>query len=120
MNHILPTLVAVLNSLWQSALAAMLVWLALKFLPRTRVSINAATRHVIWWATLTVVLVLPVAPRLMEALHTRVQPAPAAAMYVQSRRVLETRDCGKIRDRDVSGGTLGQVAAVDSGAVGRG
>src|SRR5258707_14566040 len=88
MNHILPTLVAVLNSLWQSALAAGLIWLTLKFLPQTRVSINAATRHVIWWATLIVVLVLPVAPRAMEALHTRVQPAPAA-MQVQSRRVLE-------------------------------
>jgi len=52
-------LLAVLNSLWQAAIVAGLVWLALRFLP----GINAATRYAVWWATLAVVIALPLAPR---------------------------------------------------------
>ena len=35
---------ALLNSLWQSAAMALVVWAALRFLPRLNVRINAATR----------------------------------------------------------------------------
>jgi uncharacterized protein (TIGR03435 family) len=76
MNNIPQVLVAVLNSLWQAALVAALVWLTLRFLPRTRWSVNAATRYVIWWATLAVVLLLPVAPPILQALRNHPQTAP--------------------------------------------
>jgi len=54
----LEILTAILNSLWQAAALAVLVWLVLKWL-----RVNAATRCVIWWAMLIVLIVLPVAPR---------------------------------------------------------
>lgn len=50
--------VPLLNSLWQGASIAALVWIAMRFLPR----LNAATRYVIWWIGLAVVLVLPLLP----------------------------------------------------------
>jgi bla regulator protein blaR1 len=56
-------LVAVVNSLWQALLVAVLVWAALKLLARTKVAVNAATRYIIWWAALGVVLILPLAPQ---------------------------------------------------------
>jgi bla regulator protein BlaR1 len=58
---------AVLNNFWLALGLAALVWLALRLLPR----INAATRYVIWWAVLGVVLVLPLAPRLATLWHSR-------------------------------------------------
>ena len=87
MSNILPILVAVLNSLWQAALVAALVWLALKFLARKNRNINAATRHVIWWATLAVVLVLPVAPRMRGVLRGSAQPRAVTAKPVQLPRI---------------------------------
>jgi len=47
---------ALLNSLWQAAVLACAVWLALRILRRR---VNAATRHLIWWSTLACVLLLP-------------------------------------------------------------
>jgi hypothetical protein len=44
MSTILAVLSAVVNSLWQALAVTVLVWLALRFLPR----MNAATRHAIW------------------------------------------------------------------------
>src|SRR5437870_5606338 len=82
MSSIIQILVAVLNSLWQGAIVAALVWLALRFSPR----INAATRYVIWWAVLGVVLVLPSAPWMLSSLHRRAQPAPASAQRVEAPR----------------------------------
>jgi uncharacterized protein (TIGR03435 family) len=88
MSIILAILSAVVNSLWQALAVAVLVWLALRFMPR----INAATRYAIWWATLGVVLILPVAPRLIllarshskpvvvTAAKTPETPAPAVAV----------------------------------------
>jgi uncharacterized protein (TIGR03435 family) len=61
MNNILPILVAVLNSLWQAAIVAALVWLVLRLAPRMNLAINAGTRYVIWWAVLGIVLILPLA-----------------------------------------------------------
>lgn len=74
---------AVLNSFWLALGVTALVWLALKFLAR----INAATRYVIWWAVLGVVLVLPLAPRLAELWHSREPARVAAAAPVSSPRV---------------------------------
>jgi uncharacterized protein (TIGR03435 family) len=65
MNTILAILTAIVNSLWQAIAVAALVWLALRLAQRT----NAATRYAIWWAALAVVLVLPVAPRLIPMLR---------------------------------------------------
>ena len=61
MNNILPILVAVLNSLWQAAIVAALVWLVLRLAPRINLAINAGTRYLIWWAVLGIVLILPLA-----------------------------------------------------------
>src|SRR5579871_1483691 len=73
MNVILAILTAVINSLWQAALVAAIVWAALRFWPRT----NAATRYAIWWAALAVVLILPAAPRWIEAVRRHVVSANA-------------------------------------------
>jgi hypothetical protein len=48
-------LLAILNTLWQSAAIAAGVWLLLKLARRT----NAATRHAVWWAALTMIAILP-------------------------------------------------------------
>jgi uncharacterized protein (TIGR03435 family) len=45
-----------LNTLWQSALVVIAVWTGLKL---SQARLNAATRFVIWWITLGVVLTLP-------------------------------------------------------------
>ncbi|HEY6343329.1 MAG TPA: M56 family metallopeptidase [Bryobacteraceae bacterium] len=71
MNSIVQILVGVLNSLWQAAIVAALVWLALKFARRRNLAINAATRYVVWWAALGVVLVLPAAPGALALWRTR-------------------------------------------------
>lgn len=74
MNTILAILDAVINTIWQAVAVPVLVWLALRFMPR----VNAATRHAIWWATLAVVLVLPVVPQLTRTIGMmRTHPKPA-------------------------------------------
>src|SRR6516165_8816001 len=69
--------VAVLNSFWQAAALAALVWLALKVLP----GVNASTRYVIWFAALLLLLVLPAVPLIVDSIHVGVksEPAPVAA-----------------------------------------
>jgi len=62
---------AVLNSLWQAAIVAGLVWLALRFLR----GINAATRYAVWWAALAVVIALPVAPSVIAWSRARMRQA---------------------------------------------
>ena len=70
-------LLAALNSLWQAALVAAVVWLALRLLRGTFLHpINAATRYAIWWAVLAVTLALPPAPAMVRWWHARVQRAP--------------------------------------------
>jgi bla regulator protein blaR1 len=78
MNSIVQILVAVLNSLWQAAIVAALVWLALKFARRRNLAMNAATRYVVWWAALGVVLVLPAAPGALALWRTRAAHTPAS------------------------------------------
>ena len=71
---IVQILAAVLNSLWQAAIVAILVWASLRFLPRIKIYVNAATRYVIWWAALVMILLLPIAPRILENLRAPAQP----------------------------------------------
>ena len=68
-------LVAVLDSLWQAAVLAALVWFALKLAPR----MNAATRFAIWWAVLIAVMALPFAPPLIDSFRESVKPATLKA-----------------------------------------
>jgi uncharacterized protein (TIGR03435 family) len=75
MNTIMAVLIAVLNSLWEAALLAALVWVVLRFTPR----MNAATRFAIWWAALGVALILPAAPRVIAAARESSQPATIQA-----------------------------------------
>ena len=44
-----------LNSMWIALLLALVTWTLIRALPRT----NAATRHVLWWAILLLILLLP-------------------------------------------------------------
>jgi beta-lactamase regulating signal transducer with metallopeptidase domain len=78
MNSVVQILVAVLNSLWQAAIVAALVWLALKFARRKNLAMNAATRYVVWWAALGVVLVLPAAPGALALWRTRAAHTPSS------------------------------------------
>jgi bla regulator protein blaR1 len=88
---------ALLNSLWQSAAIALLVWAALRFLPHLNVRINAATRCAVWWAVLAAVVLLPIAPqraRLVEmpppvssqavSIAVQTAPIPVAAAPVET------------------------------------
>jgi beta-lactamase regulating signal transducer with metallopeptidase domain len=68
MNILGTAFAALLNSLWQSALIALLVWATLRLLPRINIRINAATRCAVWWAVLVAVVVLPLAP---QRIHVR-------------------------------------------------
>src|SRR5271163_989975 len=74
-------LLAVLNSLWQAALVAAAVWLALRFFRR----VNAATRYAIWWAVLAVTLALPAAPRMIAWWHARALPIEAGQRAATAR-----------------------------------
>jgi bla regulator protein blaR1 len=60
-------LAAVANSLWPVLVVMLAAALGLRYVPR----INAATRHLIWWAVLAVIIVMPAAPGLMHAWETR-------------------------------------------------
>src|ERR1700687_6194712 len=67
---------ALLNNLWQGAAMALLVWAALRLLPRMKITINAATRCAVWWAVLAAVVLLPLAPQ-----SSKVLPATPAASF---------------------------------------
>jgi beta-lactamase regulating signal transducer with metallopeptidase domain len=72
MNH---PLLAILNTLWQSAAIAALVWLVLRLARGT----NAATRHSLWWVVLAVAVLLPAVPARRS--H---DPAPSPARFVRT------------------------------------
>jgi len=61
-------LAAIANSLWQSVALVAAAWIGLRYAPRT----NAATRHLVWWAVLVAILLMPAVPR-----PTRVRRGPA-------------------------------------------
>ena len=81
MNILGTTFAALLNNLWQSAAIALLVWAALRFLPRINVKINAATRCAVWWVVLAAVVLLPMAPQRasvrMPPVSSQAAPIPA-------------------------------------------
>jgi hypothetical protein len=103
MNVVTFIVDSVLNMLWQSALVVGAVWTGLKF---SQARLNAATRYVIWWITLVVVLTLPwihraspasehaqrpVDPALQHALPAEVaapfaRPVPDALVTVTNQR----------------------------------
>src|SRR5437016_4592420 len=58
-----------LNSVWQAAAIAFLVWAALRWAPR----VNAATRCAVWWAVLVLVLLLPLGR--LARIQSQRQPA---------------------------------------------
>lgn len=62
----------VVNALWQDALLVVCVWLLLRAWPK----INAATRYVVWSATLAAAFIVPIATTL--AFFTTAQPAVKA------------------------------------------
>ena len=75
MNSVISLLAAILNSMWQAAIVAAAVWLALRAARR----INAATRFAIWWAVLAVVLVLPAAPWAVSSAREWLRPVTIAS-----------------------------------------
>ncbi len=79
-------LLAVVNSLWQAALVATLVWAALRFAKR----MNAATRYAIWWAVLGVSLALPAAPQVVAWWHARAQTTVTVTANRQAAKRVET------------------------------
>ena len=70
---------AILNSLWQTAAAAALVWLALWAAAELRIVVNAATRYAIWWTVLAISLALPFAPQTTAWHSAAPTPLPAVS-----------------------------------------
>jgi beta-lactamase regulating signal transducer with metallopeptidase domain len=71
-------LAGVLNTLWIGLAITAVAWALGRFLPRT----NAATRHLLGWAALTLVLLVPFAAVDREparAVHVAVMEAPSVA-----------------------------------------
>src|SRR5215471_21276060 len=62
---------AVLNTLWLALAVAAVIWLVLRLMPR----VNAATRHVVWWAVLALVVLMPLATLLKRPIPP--EPSPA-------------------------------------------
>src|SRR5207244_3387688 len=62
-------LAALVNGAIAGGVFTAIVWVVMAFLPRRL--LNAATRYVIWWATLAVVIFLPM-------MYLPVAPAPVA------------------------------------------
>ena len=77
---------SVLNTLWQSALVAGAVWAGLKFSPAR---VNAATRYVIWWIALVVVLTLPWIHRASPVSEHAQRPADPALQHALPAEVAE-------------------------------
>ncbi len=76
MNIVTQIAGAELNSLWQTAMLAFLIWFAIRlFGPRW----NGATRHLIWWIALTAIVILP-------CIRWRFPAAPVNRAHVQTQR----------------------------------
>jgi len=65
----------ILNSLWIAAALAAAAWTLARTLPRT----NAATRHLLWWTVLALLLLLPFGRRERES-----QPAIASTAFAEA------------------------------------
>jgi hypothetical protein len=66
---------ALLNTLWQGTLIAVLVWLLLRFVKR----VSATTRHAVWLVTLLTIGALPI----LAVVAKRNYPAPGPATPVK-------------------------------------
>ncbi|HEY1494725.1 MAG TPA: M56 family metallopeptidase [Candidatus Solibacter sp.] len=98
MNTILEVF---LNTFWQAAAVAVLVWAALRWMPR----VNAATRGAVWWSVLALVLLLPVMRVVRLPRRAAVQPAiRAAAFPVEAMRAFEPPRPVAARPRPVVNG----------------
>src|ERR1700683_1658136 len=87
MRIVSEILLAALNSLWQAALVAGAVWVALRLLRGTFLKpINAATRYAIWGGVLAVTLALPAAPAMVTWWHARQRPLLEAGSKVAPPR----------------------------------
>jgi beta-lactamase regulating signal transducer with metallopeptidase domain len=74
-----------LNTIWQTAIVALLAWAVLRWLPR----INAATRVAVWWAVLAFIVMLPVLrilPGETPAIISPVAPAVSGPATFDSPR----------------------------------
>jgi len=72
-------LAAALNTLWIALAMAATAWLLGRFLPR----MNAATRHLLWWIVLALVVVLPFAMfQIRPDADSTPEPAAPAAVAV--------------------------------------
>lgn len=95
--------------LWQGILLAALIELLLRAFPR----LNAATRHVVWWAALGGLFALPFAP-----VAARLVAAPAAPVTSASRLMVESGAVVSLPA--MPGWALVLVVAAWAGIAGRG
>lgn len=72
-------LTAVLNTLWLAFGVAVVIWLALRLMPR----VNGATRHAVWWTVLALVAAMPLATLLPR------KASPVAA-HARTERGVQT------------------------------
>jgi beta-lactamase regulating signal transducer with metallopeptidase domain len=78
MNAITTLVISsILNTLWQAVLLSFVVWAGLRL---TQWHVNAATRYVIWWLTLTAVFILPFVLKTPVAPSA---PEPTSAPSIQ-------------------------------------
>lgn len=64
MTATLDTILAALaNSFWASAAIVLVAWAAMRYAPR----MNAATRHLVWWAVLAVIVAMPAGSWIAKA-----------------------------------------------------
>src|SRR5262245_54318571 len=84
MNTVAFVVDSVLNTLWQSVIVVAVVWTGLRF---SQIRLNAATRYVIWWITLVVVLTLPWIHRASPAPEHPQHPAATALQHALPAQV---------------------------------
>ncbi len=130
LNHLSTTILsAVLNSVAPALAAALIIWLALRFMPR----VNAATRHAVWWAALATVVVMPftLLPRSahdsLPAVAARQVSAPqvSAPMGFGATPPPETRTSPASKSKDAASlvtitGPAGQMAGMVLRCLARG
>ncbi len=97
-----------LNALWQDALLVIFVWLLLRAWPQ----VNAATRYMVWSATLAAAFVVPVATTLAfftpaEVSTMRAAPSTGTAAARIAASVAPRPDAAAVRSRAPSAVALG-------------
>lgn len=90
-------LAAAVNGTLEGALVTAAVWLALRAAPRR--ALNAATRYVLWWATLAVVLGLPALHLPRPTQRVPRSPATAAESHAAPAVKLNAARSSTVRER---------------------